>query len=127
MVYNECVTKEGGLFMKIEFGVASLYHMAGAPPSAMHRERFADYDSAVEFSRSIEECCPTIYCITEDGFCYHCERSAVKNEPWCIRSVKHLPDRCGYITTDILWDAFVKDPVRFVEYAAGILLDKDGE
>ena len=113
--------------MKIEFGVASCYHMAGALPNNMHKERFADYDSAMEFSRTLEECFPTIYCITEDGFCYHCERSAVKNEPWCIQNIRTLPEHIGYVTTAILWEAFVKDPVKFVEYAAGILLNEDEE
>lgn len=108
--------------MNLEFGVAYLYHHAGAPPKYLDGHWFKDYDSAAEHARRFcDECAPTIYLVVNRKWVFYCERSAVCNEPYVVYSIQVLPGNVGQVETRIWWSEFIKDPEKYLHYAESVL------
>jgi hypothetical protein len=105
----------------MEFGVASIYHMSGAGPQHIDNRRFKDYDSALAYANSFEDCVPTIYLIVNEKYAFYCERSRVKNEPVWVYSVESRP--WGSVETRIYWDKFKENPEVFFQFAVGKITD----
>ena len=106
--------------MKIEFGVAVQYHMAGATPDHLHGARFATYDDADRYAEDYrDECEPTIYVIVDDTYVFYCERSAVANEPYKVYHLAGFKE--GQIETRIWWREFKANPQKYLHFATAIL------
>lgn len=106
--------------MKLQFGVAICCHCTGANPDYLTKDRFATYEEADKFAEMYrEECEPTIYVILNDKYVFHCERSAVENQPYKIYHLKIFKE--GQIETRIWWKEFTKHPLDFVHLAQAIL------
>ena len=106
--------------MKIQFGVAIQYHCSGADPDHLTKDRFATYDEADLFAEMCrDECEPTIYVILNDKYVFHCERSAVANQPYKIYHLETF--KGGQVETRIWWREFTTHPLDFVHLAQAIL------
>lgn len=102
--------------MKIEFGVAVMYHFNGASPKRLTAERFATYDEADKFADYYRnECEPTIYVIFDNQYIFNCERSAVENAPYKIYHIENFKE--GQIETSIWWEEFIANPKNFLHFA----------
>ena len=106
--------------MKIEFGVAVQYHMAGADPDHLHGARFATYDDADRYAEDYrDECVPTIYLILDDTYVFDCERSAVANEPCWVMHITSQP--WGQVEARVWWREFKQNPQKFIGLATAII------
>lgn len=106
--------------MKIEFGVAVQYHMAGATPDRLLRARFATYDEADRYADDYrDECEPTIYVIVDDTYVFYCERSAVANVPYKVYHLEGFKE--GQIETRIWWREFEANPQKYLHLATAII------
>ena len=107
--------------MKYEFGVASLYHMAGAGIEYLGEERFPDYASAKSYADQEEECMPTIYIIIDEKYAFYCGRYFVEPLPGdvvpYVYSIESKP--WGQIETRIWWNKLVENPSAFYHLAVG--------
>ena len=107
--------------MKYEFGVASLYHMAGAGVEYIGKERFPDYASAKAYADQEEESMPTIYIIIDEKYAFYCEPYAVPLRPGdvvpFVSSIECQP--WGQVETRIWWKALEQNPSAFYHLAVG--------
>lgn len=107
--------------MKYEFGIASLYHMAGAGIEYIGKERFSDYASAKAYADQEEECMPTIYIIIDGKYAFYCEPYAVELRPGdvvpYVYSIESKP--WGQVETRIWWNKLVENPSAFYHLAVG--------
>ena len=102
--------------MKIEFGVAVMYHFSGANPDHLTPERFATYDEADEFAEYYrDECEPTIYVILGGQYVFNCKRSAVENAPYKIYHIESFKE--GQTETSVWWEEFTANPQNFLHLA----------
>ena len=109
--------------MDIKFGVAVAYHMAGATPDKLLKERFSTYDEADRYAEQYRDVCePTIYLIVDNRYVFNCERSAVANEPYKVYYIKNFKE--GQIETRVWWREFTKDPKKFLYLAETIIKEK---
>lgn len=110
--------------MIIEFGVAWTPHSNGARYTKIDHKRFPDYDKALEYACTFDDCLPTIYLIVDKKYVFDCRRSKVKNIPYCIYHIERImSDRgsTGMVETSIWWDDFVKDYKKYLHLAEGEL------
>lgn len=108
--------------MKIEFGVASCGHMAGAGVNHLDDKRFKDYDSAKDYADEMNifwECLSTIYLIIDEKYAFWCERSAVKNDIAWVYDIESTD--FGQIETRVWWRNFLENPKKFLSLAQGII------
>lgn len=105
--------------MKINFGVAAVYHCAGAPVENLFPERFEDYDSALHYGQEMEpDCIPSVYVILDNAYAFHCERSRVENAPYKVMSF--TTHDWGMTETMVWWNKFLANPYYFVALAEKI-------
>lgn len=111
--------------MKYEFGVASVYHMAGAGVEDIGELRFPTYATAKAYADEEDECMPTIYIIIDDKYAFYCEPYAngVRLSPNdvvpYVYSIESKP--WGQVETRIWWDELIKNPSAFYHLAEGII------
>lgn len=105
--------------MIIEYGVAYAHHFCGAPYTQMDDMRFSDYDKALEYASTFEDCEPTIYLIVDKKYVFDCERSKVKNCPYCIYNVEKIVG--GIVKVSIWWHEFIKDYEKYLYLSVGEL------
>ena len=105
--------------MKFEFRVASLYHFSGANPEYIKGPSFNNYDSAKEYSNTLDECMPTIYLVVDEKYVFYCERSTVENIPYKIYRIQSFEG--GQIETKIWWTEFIKNPKKYLHFVQKIL------
>jgi hypothetical protein len=107
--------------MKYEFGVAELYHCAGAGIDYLGEERYPDYASAKAYADTVDDCRPTIYIIINDRYAFYCEPYHVALNPGdvvpYVYSIKSMP--WGQVETRIWWGKFIENPEAFFHLAVG--------